>query len=476
MKVINCTHTSELDKYVVNLDAGVTTWSFKAENTDALTKYETTNCTLTSIAGGAFVAPYNVVKDTYYSIVIVPINNSLPSSITFYSRKNTSNTFTSNGINLNNALWNGGKLYILTDTQLLIFDAAKFDLTNYLGSGAYTNTPYVETITLPTQPSGYTGYLSTYWHDLIFVKHTGGSGKMLIGGKPRPANGDATVSYSYYFLFDVVTKEITDLAGVSNQLTRTNTADNFGTIYNILYDYVNELIYPVQLNHSAGQIWRYFNLPYTTQALISDVKKQVFAQVRGIRNYFNPTTQSFSGRWWAKIGTNTYTTQNSQILGLGTNSGGYGYQYNYKDGYYYMQSNSITNYVSKNNSSGNNISTFRYNPDVPLGPVFYLLDADIDIIMSISIATLRVGWAKLTDTTKSYNYIQSTDVLSGQTAFKNICSSKAAGVFFTIGTSGVKTRLYAFKCNPSTQTMDTMYYDLPDNITVNSINTNQLLK
>lgn len=464
-------------KITINFPIGVDTWLFTSDRTNSIVKIETTNCTVTTIAGLPPTLPYNLSKDTDYTVVISRANASLPASVTFTTRLNvTPADNVVNAVNLNNSAWDGGKLYVLTDTQLLVFDATKFSLSNYLGSGNYTQSPYVETVTLPTQPSGDTGYLSTYWHDLIFVKHAGNLGKMLIGGKPRPATGDTTYSYSYYFLFDVETKAITDLAGNANQLTRTNATDNFGTIYNIMYDYANELIYPVQLNHATGQILRYFNLPNTTQALINDVKKQVFAQVRGIRNTFNPFSQSFSGRWWSKLLTNTYVTKNSQIFGMGTNAGGFSYQYNYKDGYYYAQSASNTNYVGKLDSQGNQVASIRMNPDVTLGSIFYLLDADIGILMNISISTLRVAWISLIDNTKSYNYIQSADILSGQTAFKNICSSKAAGVFFTIGTSGTSTRLYAFKCNTITQTMDTMYYDLPAGITVNSLNTNQLLK
>lgn len=470
--VINISHSSRTVEYLITMPAGVTTWSFRAEYSNTSVSASLTNCTSLLVNGSAFVAGSAITKDTYYTVSVTPTDYNSQCVISITTRLNANVQVSANAVNFNNSLWNGNKLYALTDTQLFIFDATKFNASNYLGSGQYTVSPYVETITLPSMPTNTGNYQTTSWQTMCFVKHKGGEGKILIFGRTRTIANDANAQlYGYGFYFDIATKGITSLTDVSDQITANTAAENLGYYTQIMYDYSSEIAYVCQINSNSGATISRVQLLSTNTygATISDFRRAgIVSNAKGNDNYFNPFATSFSRAYRSTIGISS-----SNPRGDGFFASNYAvHWFNALDGYYYTVANNGNLY--KFDSTGSQVGSAVLFGNASTNT--YVLNSVLNTMMQIDVQGNTIAWIKINDTTKKQSSFTPSDILSGQTSFQRVNAiSNASECFFTAGYgTGNTRRLFAVKPNTADLTTTVMYYDLPTSINVNSLVCNQL--
>jgi len=168
MSTVNIKHTSRGLDITLNFASTENnlSWAFTQEGDGEIYDVVLTNIASYTIAGGAITLPYPVINGTSYSVSIVKTTTGQTASITFKTRRSINKTSSLSVPDFGQ--YDGRYLYVLLNNNTVQkLDSQLLLPANYAGAGAWTVSPVVATITLPTLPNSalYTG--------IQFVKNGG---------------------------------------------------------------------------------------------------------------------------------------------------------------------------------------------------------------------------------------------------------------------------------------------------------------
>lgn len=194
-----------------------------------------------TIGGVTPTYPFLLTGGTPYSIVITKQVTGAAASVSLTSRIASDRTRTYNIVDYGS--YTGAYKYVLfADNTVAKMDESLLVASNYAGSGGWTVSPYIKTITLPALPGGILFTLP------MFVKVNGVERILLIGSSStRPC-----LSYACYIRISDDT--VWDLSmSTPNGFTQiTNINSGYGTPLNGTYNYIDELVYFKTQNGSNG--------------------------------------------------------------------------------------------------------------------------------------------------------------------------------------------------------------------------------
>lgn len=237
MSVTNVYHKSREHSITLNFAETENTlsWAFASESDGEVFDVSMVNVDSYTIQGAPVLVPFSVLAALTYNVGIVKTTAGQPASITFKVRreinKNTSISVPDFGIHT------GRWLYILLDsgTQVLKLDSELLKPANYISDGAWTLSPIVETINLPTLPDG------AVYTCLQFVKNNGEEKIFIAGGVAN--------SFRIYGSYIKVSDDSVWNLELNAQDSFTYMTEFLspGLIYNTpkstLYDFINEILY-----------------------------------------------------------------------------------------------------------------------------------------------------------------------------------------------------------------------------------------
>ncbi len=155
MSVTNVYHKTRDRIYKMNFSAsGETTWSFTAESDGEIYAVESNNVASYTINGGSVSLPFSLTSGNSYAVAVTKTNAEQVADITFRSRRVIEKITSQNVPDF--GAFDGRYLYVLNDENTLFkYDSDLLNLSNYEGSGVWTQNPLVAQINLPI-PSNYT--------------------------------------------------------------------------------------------------------------------------------------------------------------------------------------------------------------------------------------------------------------------------------------------------------------------------------
>lgn len=206
-------------------------WSFTQEGDGEIYDVSLTNVASYTVSGGSITPPYAVINGSSYAVSIVKTTAGQTASITFNTRRATNKTTSLSVPDFGQ--YDGRYLYVLLNNNTVQkLDSQLLLPANYAGAGAWTVSPVVATITLPTLPNSaiYTG--------IQFVKNGGVTKMFVVGGEANSFKWYA----SYIRLSDDLVYNL-DFTTQNAYTTISNSTLQYNTPRNILYDFINEIIY-----------------------------------------------------------------------------------------------------------------------------------------------------------------------------------------------------------------------------------------
>ena len=316
-------HSSREANFCLNFSSSENnlSWAFTAENDGEIFNDSKTNIASYTINGSSVTLPYSLTGGYQYLVSVTKTTNGQTASLTLKTRRAINKSITLSVPDF--GAYSGRYVYILLNNTIQKLDSQLLLPSNYAGSGAWTVSPIVSTITLPTLPNS-----ATYTR-LHFVKN-GGVEKILIVGQSY-VNPTTYFYASYLNLTNDTVYDLT-LTTQNSQTLLFNIAAHYGGVTNLIrmiqYDYVNELVYILSGIGVNGSIVLRLNLATNN---VTNLGYDQFAWQRmteqvGYEHQFSPIDQQFiSIGDYSLINNRTYNYKPSQNSG---NIWGYRYRTN----------------------------------------------------------------------------------------------------------------------------------------------------
>ena len=250
--LVNVNHESKYIEYIINFSATENVLSdvLKSLNDGNIFEIVTTNIASFTFNGVTLTQPYNyaITSGVGYSVGIIKTTNGQVANITIRARQSVNKSITRSVVDLGN--YDGRYLYVLlSNNTILKFDSSLLVPSNYSGAGAWIVNPVIATIALPTLPNSavYTG--------IQFVKNNGIAKIFIVGGEANSFKWHASfIRCSDDAIYNL---NFTTLNGYT---TISNVIVDFNSPKNIVYDFVNELIYIKATWGGQGSTVLSFNL------------------------------------------------------------------------------------------------------------------------------------------------------------------------------------------------------------------------
>lgn len=445
--------------YQLNYAIGATSWTFTSGYTGKLTKASLTNIASFTINSSAATFPFQLTSGNTYAVNIVPTDSSLVASITLYADDIDAFTQTYLVPNIIGNSDQGRYLYVLTDSTLYKLDTALLASSNYAGSGAWTTTPIVTSISLPSLPHGF------YFNKVDYI-NIGSIGYMLLTGGGGYA-GDGTKFY-----FSKV--KISDDTVWDINLTTQNTYSTLvyhsstlvGPAFCCTYDMVNNYYYIFTRPYIAGNLTAMVNL--NTNAFNFSIVGGNFDYYSGSNSdrqfQFDPINQRFPS-----VGDSDFVTGKSYSYKIPINTSNF-CAFDFNTGYS-IQTMYGLRFFKYFDKSGVIKANYGDSGGANSYTIFEILRATI-IDNTMATYCNQYCFQKAGKTTFAHNETL-TNAASGQTQINCITPSNYASLWFAkgIGGSGVY-RLHLF--NPTLSDPNYAYLDF-SGTPVNCIATNQFL-
>ena len=206
-------------------------WAFTAENDGEIYTVDLDNVENYQINGAPVVLPYPVADGASYSVSIVKQTNGLPATISFGTRRAINKSVSISVPDFGQ--YSGRYLYVLKNNNVVEkYDTELLKSNNWLGAEGYVVNPLVATITLPALPNSaiYTG--------IIFVKNNNQEKIFIVGGEIN--------SFKWYASYIKVSDDAVynlDFSAQNSYTQISNSTLKYNSPKNIIYDYINEIIY-----------------------------------------------------------------------------------------------------------------------------------------------------------------------------------------------------------------------------------------
>lgn len=461
MNTVSIDHKSRVNKHKITWEANdATPWPLIAQDDGELFDDSTRDNIASYMIGGASVTlPYPINKGNGYAITPVKVNAFLSASITIKERRSIDKDFNTS-VPVYTA-YDGRYLYLLLSNNTIEkHDCALFSAGNYAGTGGWTTSPLVSTITLPTPPDG------SSWGAICFVKN---------GGIPKIiciARINATTTTNCYACYLKLSDETVWDLSLTNQNGYTNitTFSAHTVIVNIIYDYASEHLYLIFNGSSRLQSRLDLNTNTLSSAYWMDLNTSYLYRQR---NYYIPTSLNLSSPGVLSLPSGM---SDAAILG---------YNYTQHSGWAYhrasdriISGNAGAAYATAAYFKSGILSSGYTSPALSslIGKQVQtrLVNNNNNICFSPAYNVNALSWYQLGTGKNNSHDIAGGDIATGQTGFYDSFFSNYNNLFFSVGnTSAGRKRLFVFDIDAPNQTMATRYLDR--SFDINNIHTNQLL-
>lgn len=295
-KIVHKSRNYEVEM-VFPTDSTNLTWAFTAENDSVIFDVELVNIGSFLINGNSESLPFQCLKDASYSITIVRSDISLSSAITLKLRRDIDKKLSLNIPNFDDDL--GEFLFVMSGGLMHKIDCSLLNSSNYLGTGSWSISPIVDTITPPdlSAEKTYAGLDWTHlWNRACYVI-IGGEKYMLV----LSTHTTLDVIGSLYNIETGLFYK-TDLSALGYTLINTGYAVN-SQMASILYDYINNRVM-LMWERAAGSSDLLFDLttggtmPFGFESTVNQFLHHINAGGRNFRRSFDP----YSGEFLTNLG------------------------------------------------------------------------------------------------------------------------------------------------------------------------------
>lgn len=449
--VVNVYHKSRDVIYEIKFPAGSEdTWQFDVEGDGEIYSVETDNISSYSIDGNSISLPFSITNGNSYSISIIRNNTANDATITFKARRAVDKIFTKIVPNYN--VGDGRYLYALNANGDTVYklDTGLLSGTNYLGSGSFTISPIIATITLPTLPN------STKWGRMCYIVENG-IGKILLLSYNNGSIGSAG---NYYFSKILPSGDVYNLNEdtLNGYSTYTNIAIINISFYKIRYDYINNNVFFVSYYGRKMSL-----SDYSVERFGEDPRTYVFATNASI--WFNPATEEFSRLY--DFNYYNSTIENKRLFSSSSDQCFYSLSTNT----YFHNVNNSPRDVVQLDRFGNRIKRWRIG-DYPGTTSYKMIGSDTlkNVITASNQSSTAISLIDY-DTTTGYALEGTFNLRNTFTDWTDIGVSNYSGLFFLLdyaSSDASRIRLHSFNENG-----EVSYFDFSENIV--ELCTNQLL-
>lgn len=268
-------------------------WSFTAENDGEIYAVDLVNVASYQIAGAPIALPYTVTAGTSYSVSIVKQTNGLPSTISFNTRRAVNKTVSISVPDLSDVAINNNYMLLANET-VLVLNNSNVNVSNYQGTGVWTDSIIRGTVALPDK----TSITNFHWNIITHVKYNSLDYVMVIGFCTSRNNDYPFVDVC---LINPTSLNVTDLDGNANfssQIIFTDGSRVLSQSVNIgvsFENFINNFVIITsgniffKLDIISRQISTFINTNNPSTLGISTTLR--------VKGYYDPIGDSYAGRY-----------------------------------------------------------------------------------------------------------------------------------------------------------------------------------